>query len=366
MIPTKELTADAAALLRQMIRIPSPSFKEEEVAALIRKTLESWGLRCSDFKGNIIGFPYDWDPSRKTLAFDAHMDTVAPNSGYTRDPYEPGEDEDTIWGLGANDDGASVVSMASALRRFIGKELPFNLMLIVSREEECSGPDGTSWLFSEDGPFKDSSLPRPDWVVIGEPTGMQAATSERGLLVIDGYAHGVSGHAARGEGINALYIALDDINRLKSYSFDKKSEVMGEVKLNVTMIESGTAHNVIPDLCHFVVDIRPTEKYSNEEILANLQAICQSELKARNLRNSSNVTPVDSALMDCIKTLGIPTYSSPTTSDWVRIKGDSVKMGPGDSSRSHKADEYIKVSEISDAIDKYTEFIENFNGNTLE
>lgn len=195
---------------------------------------------------------------------------------------------------------------------------------------------------------------------------MRAATSERGLLVLDAEAHGVSGHAARNEGVNALYIAIDDIMKLRAHKFARHSEIMGEVKLTVTQIEAGKAHNVVPDLCKFVVDIRPTEQYTNEEIVQELQAMCKSELKPRNLTNRSSASRPGSLLVRTAGKLGIETFSSPTTSDWMRIGVDAIKMGPGDSSRSHHADEYITRAEIEGAIDGYIEFIETLYGNTLE
>lgn len=350
-----------------MVRIPSLSFEEVQVCSHISERLTGWGIDHKVRKNNIIAVNSHFSPEKKTLAMDAHMDTVPVNNGYTRDPFDPGDDETIIHGLGSNDDGGSVVSMIATFRHFYNADLPFNLMLILSCEEERSGDDGTRWLFSEDGYFaKDGEFPMPDWVIVGEPTGMRAATSERGLLVIDGEAHGVSGHAARGEGVNALYIALDDIEKLRSHTFTKHSPVMGDVKLNVTMINSGTAHNVIPDLCTFVVDIRPTEQYSNQEILDELQAVCRSSLKARNLKNRSSATRPDSPLYKTVEELGLEMFSSPTTSDWMRIGRDAVKMGPGDSSRSHKADEYILTSEIAGAVTTYIRFIEKFYGNTLE
>jgi acetylornithine deacetylase len=198
-----------------------------------------------------------------------------------------------------------------------------------------------------------------DFAIVGEPTGMKAATSERGLLVIDATAHGVSGHAAINEGCNALYKALEDIERLRNHCFSKVSPRMGKVNLNVTQINAGSAHNVIPDRCDFVIDIRPTEQYSNEEILAELQTICCSELKARNLANRSSATFEDSPLQKAAERLGIETFSSPTTSDWMRIGYDAVKMGPGDSARSHRKDEFVFVEEIRSGIETYIEFINN-------
>ncbi|MCR4824874.1 MAG: M20/M25/M40 family metallo-hydrolase [Bacteroidales bacterium] len=361
------LHEESIQLLRQMVRIPSLSGEEAGVAACVGAALDSFGIPYETVRGNILARNRRFDPSKPTLALDAHLDTVPVNNGYTRDPYDSGNDPDIIYGLGSNDDGGSVVSMIAAFRYFFDREMPVNLMLILSREEEVSGPDGTRWLFAPDGFFAaDGRCPMPRWVLVGEPTGMRAATSERGLLVLDGEAQGVSGHAARGEGVNALYIALDDINVLRSHVFTKHSPLMGDVRLSVTQIEAGQAHNVIPDRCRFVVDIRPTEQYTNEEILAELQARCRSRLKARNLANRSSATAPDSPLLLTAQALGIETFSSPTTSDWMRIPCDALKMGPGESSRSHKADEYILTREIREGIDRYIAFIETFYGNTLE
>lgn len=361
------LTQDSIQLLREMVRIPSLSFEEAEVCAHISSRLTAWGIAHSVRRNNIIAVNRHYSPDRKTLALDAHIDTVPVNHGYTRDPFDPGDDDSVIYGLGSNDDGGSVVAMTAAFRYFYDAELPFNLMLILSCEEERSGDEGTRWLFGEGGYFaSESEYPSPDWVIVGEPTGMRAASSERGLLVIDAEAHGVSGHAARGEGVNALYIAIDDIAKLREHSFAKLSPLMGEVKMNVTMINAGTAHNVIPDLCNFVIDIRPTEQYSNQEILDELQALCRSSLKPRNLKNRSSATRAGSPLLKTARELGIETFSSPTTSDWMRISSDALKMGPGESSRSHKADEYILTSEIADAVATYISFIEKFYVYTLE
>ena len=204
----------------------------------------------------------------------------------------------------------------------------------------------------------DKRLSQIDYAIVGEPTGMKAATSERGLLVIDTTAHGVSGHAARNEGKNALYIALEDIDRLRKHEFSKVSPKMGRVNLNVTQINAGSAHNVIPDRCDFVIDIRPTEQYSNEETLHELQEICESELKPRNLANRSSATKEDSPLQKTAERMGIETFSSATTSDWMRITCDAIKMGPGESSRSHRKDEFVYIDEVRNAIETYIEFIE--------
>src|SRR5574344_2887354 len=345
---------DYIQLLRNMVRTPSLSFKESEVCGVISDTLVSFGIEHEIRNGNIIALNRHFDRSKKTLALDAHFDPVPANNGYARDPFDPGDNPDIVFGLGSNDDGGSVVSMIAAFRHFYEMELPFNLMLILSREEECSGNDGTRWMFSKGGLFdSEDGYPVPDWMIVGEPTGMRAATSERGLLVIDAEAHVVSGHAARGEGVNALYIAIDDISTLRAFKFGKHSPIMGDVMLNVTQIEGGTAHNVIPDRCTFVVDIRPTEQYTNEEILSQLSSFCKSTLKARNLANRASATYEQSPLIEAARLCGIETFSSPTTSDWMRIRCDAVKMGPGDSARSHKKDEYVLCSEISSGIETY-------------
>ena len=307
--------------------------------------------------------------------------------------------EDIVAGLGSNDDGASVVSMIAAFRYFgdrffagaqnykeyvydgasersinlcscsancagmdVGEKADAdccagmdicNLILVLSCEEERSGLNGMTGLWSQ---LKD----KVDYAIVGEPTRMKAATAERGLLVIDATAHGVSGHAARNEGINAIDIAIQDIQTLKSHTFEKVSPRMGKVNLNVTQINAGTAHNVIPDTCTFVIDIRPTEQYTNEEILKELQSICKSELRPRNLSNRSSATRENSRLQHTAEALGIETFSSPTTSDWMRIDCDAIKMGPGESSRSHKKDEFVFVDEIAGGIRTYIDFIENF------
>lgn len=360
----KELLKDSVALLRKMVAVPSVSFEEEKVAELVFSELESYGIEPFRVGRNVLASNKSFSVGKKTLVLDAHIDTVPAAASYTRDPFDAGTDPERVWGLGSNDDGASVVSLIAAFRHFYAVEdLPVNLVLALSCEEERSGPDGARFLYSADGP-EETRL--ADWVLIGEPTGMKAATSERGLLVLDGEAKGVSGHAARNEGVNALYIALEDIMTLRNFEFDRISPKMGKVKLTVTQINAGTAHNVIPDTCTFVVDIRPTEKYTNAEIVEMLQNKVRSSLKPRNLKNCSSATYEGSPLLAAVERLGIETFSSPTTSNWMRTGRDAIKMGPGQSSRSHHADEYIMVSEIEEAISKYIEFIETLYGYSLE
>ena len=367
----KKVIDEAMEMLKGMVAIPSVSFSEDKVCGYLSERLSGLGVEHVRVKNNIVALNRGFDPGKRTMMLCAHMDTVPACDGYSFDPYRPdgmkvreifgcGE-EDVVCGLGSNDDGGSVVAMAAAFRHFREMTLPCNLVLVISSEEERSGPDGMSRIWEHyreiDGL---SQAELPDWCIIGEPTGMKAATSERGLLVIDGEAEGVSGHAARGEGVNALYIALEDIDRLRKYRFGKISPAMGEVRLSVTQIDAGSAHNVIPDRCHFVVDIRPTEVYGNQEIMDGLQAVCRSRLKARNLKNKSSATFQGSPLLECCASLGLETFSSPTTSDWIRIGCDAVKMGPGMSERSHKKDEYITRDEIASGISGYIAFLETF------
>ena len=349
------LTSEAVALLKEMVAIPSPSFREDAVCSHISEWMTAKGIQHERIGNNLVA-EHIVDSSLPTLMLCAHIDTVEPCEGYSFDPYNPENcPEDMVQGLGSNDDGASVVSMLAVYRSFAGAQddrvnAQVNLILVLTCEEERSGVGGMTGLWSQ-------LQSKVDFAIVGEPTGMKAAVSERGLLVIDATSHGVSGHAARNEGKNALYIALEDIDLLRKYEFEKVSPKMGKVNLNVTQINAGSAHNVIPDRCDFVIDIRPTEQYSNLEILEDLQKVCKSELKARNLANKSSATYEESRLQAAAEKLGIETFSSATTSDWMRISCDAIKMGPGDSTRSHRKDEFVYIDEIRNAIETYIEFI---------
>lgn len=376
------LTAEATGLLKGMVAIPSPSFEEDAVCSHICDWMKERGISYKRIGNNILcgpeqvvrsagDEPRNCRERRKCLMLCAHIDTVSPSEDYNFNPYSPdyqeaakiigqvsgramGE-EDFVAGIGSNDDGGSVVAMLAAYWYFMEnpEECETDLLLVLSCEEERSGKGGMTGLWED-------LKGKVDYAIIGEPTGMRAATSERGLLVIDAVAEGISGHAARNEGVNALYIALEDIEAIRRHKFSRTSAHMGEVNVNVTQINAGTAHNVIPDRCAFVIDIRPTEKYSNEEILNELQGICRSRLTPRNLKNSSSATFEESPLQKTLESLKIETFSSPTTSDWMRVSCDTIKIGPGDSSRSHKKDEFILKDEIENGIQTYISFIENF------
>lgn len=374
MTDIRNMTTEAVQLLKEMVAIKSPSFGEDAVCTHICSWMTKKGLEHRRIGNNIIA-EHILSPDMPALMLCAHIDTVSPTPDYSFDPHIPDYEkaaevisgivghrlrtEDVVAGLGSNDDGASVVAMISVYRYFVERSFaPLrrteegtpNLVLVLTCEEERSGKDGMTGLWPD-------LVSKVTHAIIGEPTGMKAATSERGLLVIDGEAVGKSGHAARNEGENALYIALNDIEKLRSHKFEKISPRMGSVNLNVTQINAGTAHNVIPDRCTFVIDIRPTEQYSNEEILAELRSVCRSRLTARNLTNRSSATHKDSPLQETAVKLGIETFSSPTTSDWMRVGCDAIKMGPGESSRSHKKNEFVLVSEIENGIRTYIEFI---------
>ncbi len=365
---------EAVTLLKEMIAIPSPSFSEDGVCTNISKWLNDRNIAHQRIGNNIVAENIS-DPTKPTLMLCAHIDTVTASPEYDFDPYMPDYEaaareisaacgieygpEDIVAGLGSNDDGASAVAMISAYRHFLQQPDSPNLILVLTCEEERSGMGGMTGIWS-------SLEHKVDFAIVGEPTGMKAATSERGLLVIDATAHGTSGHAARNEGENALYIAIDDIMKLRSHEFAKVSGIMGKVNMNVTQINAGTAHNIIPDRCTFVIDIRPTEQYTNAEILQELQGICRSELKPRNLANRSSACLPGSPLIRTAENSGIATFSSPTTSDWMRISCDAIKMGPGESSRSHRKNEFVLTDEIRNGIETYIKFIRRFYGHTLE
>jgi acetylornithine deacetylase len=350
-IQTDKLAANAAALLREMVSVQSFSGEERDVSALIKQRLAERGIEMNTLGNNLWSVCKNFNHQKPVLMLNSHIDTVRPSSGYTYDPFNPPFSEDVVRGLGSNDAGASVVTMTETFCHFYEKEMPFNLLLALSCEEENSGPGGMSLLYK--------SLPEINCAVIGEPTRMEAAVAERGLLVIDAVAHGVSGHAAREEGVNAILIAHEDIAVLSGLEFEKVSPLMGRVKLSVTRIEAGREHNVIPDKCSFTLDIRPNELYTNEEIVNLLKGKLKSELKARSLTNRCSITPEGHPLVKCAEACGIKTYVSPTTSDWMRVTCPAVKMGPGDSSRSHRADEFVKVEELQAGIEGYIKFINN-------
>lgn len=347
----KTRTAIAIDLLRQMIATPSVSRNETETADLLYAFLEQQGAAPQRLYNNVWCRSEEFDPARPTLLLNSHHDTVRPAAGYTRDPHESAIEGDRLYGLGSNDAGASAVSLIQTFLKFRCAPLPFNLLLAITAEEECSGEHGFRATLPE--------LGKIDMGLVGEPTKMQAAIGERGLVVLDCTAHGKSGHAARNEGINALYIATDDIMQLRSFRFERTSKLLGPIGIAVTQIEAGTQHNVVPDTCRFVVDIRTTDAYTNEETVELLRTALQSECTPRSTRIRASALDTNHPMARAAIAGGSELFVSPTTSDMALMPFPTLKMGPGDSARSHTADEYILLSEIEEGIAGYEKFIEN-------
>ena len=339
-------TNDAVMLLKDLIAIPSISRNEEKAADKLAEYLNLWHLPFGREGNNLwVGCP-DWDNNRPTVMLNAHIDTVKPVSSWTRDPFQPMQEGDMLYGLGANDCGGGLVSLLQTYRIMLERPRNYNILWVASAEEEVSGENGFSRVMSK--------LPKIDVAIVGEPTGMQPAIAEKGLMVIDGYAHGKSGHAAREEGVNAIYEALEDLIWLRDYKFRKVSPLLGATKMTVTVVEGGTQHNVIPDTLHFVIDVRTNEFYQNEYLFEFLRKkMTKCELRARSFRLHSSSIPEDHPLIRRCIERGMQPFGSPTLSDQALMPFLSFKLGPGDSGRSHSADEFIKISEIQQAIDIY-------------
>ncbi len=341
---------DSVTLLRAMIRIPSLSREEGEVATMIRQSLLDWGYEPFREGNNVWLCSSGWREGQPTILLNSHVDTVKPAKAWTLDPFKATETDGKLTGLGSNDAGASVVSLLCAFRHLQESSQPYNLIFCASAEEEISGINGVASVLKHFG--------RIDLAVVGEPTGMQMAIAERGLIVLDCEAKGKSGHAARNEGVNAIYKALEDIMVLKNLSLPRISEILGPVKFTVTQIEAGIQHNVVPDSCRFVVDVRTNECYTNEEIFKIIEGAIDAEVKPRSLRlNSSGISP-DHPLVKRGVEMGLTHYGSPTTSDQAVMPFTSVKIGPGESARSHTADEYICLEEIRQGVEIYIKLLD--------
>ncbi|MBR4051576.1 MAG: M20 family metallo-hydrolase [Alistipes sp.] len=345
-------TQRAIELLKQLIATPSHTRDEGATADLLASFLEREGVTVERIHNNLIARSEGFDPARDTLLLNSHHDTVRPSASYTRDPYAPTIVDGRLYGLGANDAGASLVALVELFLTLRTAPLPFNLMLLLSAEEECGGEKGIRAVM----PLYGEQI---TMAIVGEPTSMQAAVAERGLVVLDCVAKGISGHAARGEGVNALYIALDDIARLRDFRLERESEVLGPIHLTTTMISAGTQHNVVPDECRFVVDIRTTDAYTNEETVEVLRKALQSELTPRSTRIRASVIAEEHPLVQAALKAGAATFVSPTTSDRTLMPFPALKIGPGDSSRSHTADEFVLLREIEQGLQTYLTIIEN-------
>lgn len=342
-----EKANQAIALLEQLIAIPSFSREEDKTADLIFTYLEKNGVKPGRKNNNVWAFSNDYQENRPTILLNSHHDTVKPAASWTYDPFTPQQSERKLFGLGSNDAGGPLVALLHTFLLLNSMEdRNYNLVFAATAEEEISGANGIVITLPE--------LGKIDLGIVGEPTQMQMAIAEKGLMVIDGMAKGVSGHAARNEGVNAIYIALQDIDWLRTYRLPKKSEVLGEVNLAVTQINAGTQHNVVPDTCTFVIDVRIHEQYTNQEVFDILQEYTQSALKARSFRLNSSGIPLEHPIVQRGQQLGMSYYGSPTLSDQALMHGfPTLKIGPGDSARSHTADEFIFLDEIKQGITQY-------------
>lgn len=346
----KDYAIEAVELLKQLIATPSVSREEKAAADVLAGFIEDCGLEYRRHGNNILVMSDDFSPLCPTVLLNAHTDTVRPSVSWTRNPFAPEIEGDRLFGLGSNDDGGGVVALLQAYRIMTSEFTPFyNLVYLASCEEEVSGAGGISSVLP--------LLPHIDVAIVGEPTNMQPAVAEKGLMVVDGVARGRSGHAARYEGVNAIYEALDDFCWLRDYKFKKVSPLLGPVKMTLTVVNSGTQHNVIPDECRFVIDVRSNEMYGNQEIFDIMQSNMKSKLKARSYRlNSSRISDEHPLVRRCIQ-MGMTPFGSPTLSDQALMPFPSIKLGPGKSRRSHIANEYIHISEIADAIHLYVQLL---------
>lgn len=341
---------EAIKLLQKMIATPSLSRNEEDVVQILIDYFESKDLPYDRIGNNLIVKSMDWEDGKPTLLLNSHVDTVKPASTYTRNPHSPDIEGDILYGLGSNDAGGCLVSLLMTFQVLQQKKQPYNLVFIASAEEEVSGKDGISLALSK--------APKIDFGVVGEPTQMHLAIAEKGLLVVDGTVKGKSGHAARNEGDNAIYKALKDVEWFSTFQFAEVSKTLGPVKTTVTGINAGTQHNVVPDTCTYMVDIRTNEKYTNEEVLEVIQKNTIGDIVPRSVRLNSSFTPENHAIIKRANQIGRKLYGSPTLSDQAQMPFSTVKLGPGDSARSHTADEYIKLSEIEEGIQLYVDLLD--------
>lgn len=342
---TENAYKEAVGLLKKIIAIPSVSREEKNVADFLEEYLIQRNFSVHRKNNNLYCLEKQFDSSRPTILLNAHIDTVKPVSGWTRDPFLPSEEEGKIYGLGSNDDGASLVSLLAAFTLLQNTRQAYNLIFLASAEEEISGKNGIESVLPD--------LPVCALAVVGEPTGMHPAIAEKGLIVLDCTSYGTSGHAAREKGVNAIYEAFRDIEWFRTCQLPGISEVLGEVKTTVTMINAGTQHNVIPDRCTFVVDVRSNECYTNQEIYEYITRHVRCEVKPRSFRLNSSGIPVTHPIVKRAVDYGKIPYGSPTLSDQALIPFPSLKIGPGESSRSHMSDEYIRLDEIKEAIEMY-------------
>lgn len=351
---------EAIQLLQQLIACPSFSREEQGTADLLEAFLLSKGVPCHRLHHNIWTTNRYYQPEKPTLLLNSHHDTVRPNSGYRRNPFQPSiefeaslpfSEKRILYGLGSTDAGGALVALLFTFLAFYDqKNLPYNLVFAATAEEEISGTHGIECLLPHLGPLA--------FGLVGEPTNMQMAVAERGLLVIDGLATGRAGHAAREEGENALYKALDDLQKIRNYTFPKVSDLLGPVKVSATQIQAGVQHNIVPDTCTFTLDVRVNERYDLEEVFTTLQQLTTSQLKARSLRLRPSCMEETHPLVQAGVQLGLQSYGSPTCSDQALLPFPSLKIGPGESARSHTADEFIYIAELTAGLRGYSQLLQ--------
>ncbi|MCK9311905.1 MAG: M20 family metallo-hydrolase [Bacteroidales bacterium] len=341
---------EAVELLEQIIAIPSPSRNESDRADYIYSWLRNRGLKVNREQNNLWCMSSDYDSGRPTILLNTHMDTVKPVDGWNFDPFKPTRVNDRLYGLGSNDAGASLVSLIQVFRILCTIPQKYNLILGITAEEEITGRNGIESLLTK--------LPSISLGIVGEPTNMHPAIAEKGLMVLDCIVRGKSGHAARNEGVNAIYKAVPDIEWFQTHEFPLQSNLLGPVKMTVTQINSGTQHNVVPDICEFVVDIRINEFYAPESLYEEIKEQVKCEVKPRSFRLNSSRIDMDHAIVKACLASGRSPFGSPTLSDQARMPFNTLKIGPGDSSRSHTSNEFIQLDEIRESINLYIKILD--------
>lgn len=349
------LYQESLQLLKELIKTQSFSREEDATAAILKSFFETHGIVYQVKQNNVWATNQYFDAAKPTMLLNSHHDTVKPNKSWTLNPLDPSEVDGKLFGLGSNDAGGCLVSLIAAFRYFYGRtDLKYNIVMAATAEEEISGRNGIEIVMPE--------LPAISFAIVGEPTEMHLAVAEKGLLVLDCTAKGISGHAAREEGDNAIYKAMKDINWIHQYQFPKVSPTLGPVKMSVTIINAGTQHNVVPDACTFTIDVRVTDQYTLEEVIDIIQTHIQAEVVPRSIRLRPSSISMEHAIVQSGLKLGRTTYGSPTTSDQALLICPSLKMGPGHSGRSHSADEFIYIHEIEEGIRQYIVMLEEVLG----
>jgi len=351
----KQHYLESLELLKSLIAQPSPSRSEQDVSALVLADLRAHGYEPGQIGLNLLALGHNFNPSKPNLLLNSHMDTVKPVQGWQTDPFSPIVENGRLIGLGSNDAGASLVSLLHVFYLLDTFSQKYNPIFLATAQEEVNGEGGMKLMLTH--------LPKIDVALIGEPTGMQPAIAEKGLMVLDFTAQGQAGHAARNEGVNALYRAVDVISMLRDFKFEKQSPLLGPVKMTVTMVHAGTQHNVIPDTCTFTADVRSNELYSNHEIFEIIESQLPEwcKVKARSFNLNSSRIDMEHPIIRKAVSLGLEPYGSPTLSDQAVLSCPSFKMGPGDSARSHTAGEYIGLDELEAAIPAYLRLLDGLD-----